>query len=151
MPLSRTRAALTVIEQEIRSRPVDAFIESCLAQYLVVTFYSEMEEKISETVGLHLVRFTSTRIGVFLRSNMDSIIRRTSKSDIAKLVGSFDVDFQNRFNQAVSDKAISAYSNIIQARHGVGHKQGSPITLSEIPLGLDAADLILDALDSCFN
>jgi hypothetical protein len=151
MPLTRTRSAFRLIEQDRGEGARDPFIESCLAQYLVVVFYSEMEERISEIISSHLVRFTDTRIGTFLTSNMDNIIRRTSKSDIAKLVGSFDDAFQNNFNQAVTDQTISAYANIIQARHNVGHRQGSPIALSEIPSGLDAADLILDALDTCLS
>jgi hypothetical protein len=45
---------------------------------------------------------------------------------------------------------VAIYSNIIQARHNVGHKHGSDIEISEIAGAIDAADSILESLDQCF-
>jgi hypothetical protein len=81
---------------------------------------------------------------------MDGMIRRTPKSDIAKLLGTLDGAFRTKFNDKITDKQITLYSNIIQARHSIGHKQGSPIDLAEIVTAIDAADAILAALDNCF-
>jgi hypothetical protein len=150
MNLIRTKAAYDLIIQELDGASRDQFIESCLAQYLAVTFYSEMEERVSEIIASHLKRFTDSRIGQYLPANMDGMIRRTPKSDIAKLVGTLDGEFRTKFNDQINDQQISFYSNIIQARHSIGHKQGSPIDLSEIPVAIQAADAILAALNSCF-
>jgi len=150
MKLTRTRASYELIILELGDARRDQFIESCLAQYLAVTFYSEMEERVAEIISSHLKRFTGSRIGHYLAANMDSLIRRTPKSDMAKLVGSLDEEFRTKFEGQITDRQISLYSNIIQARHSIGHKQGSPIDLSEIPTAIDAADAILFALDSCF-
>jgi hypothetical protein len=150
MNLVRTKAAYDLIIQELDGARRDQFIESCLAQYLAVTFYSEMEERVSEIIASHLKKFTDSRIGQYLATNMDGMIRRTPKSDIAKFVGTLDEEFRTKFNDQINDQQISFYSNIIQARHSIGHKQGSPIDLSEIPVAIQAADAILTALDSCF-
>jgi len=151
MNLIRTKAAYDLIVQEMDGASHDPFIESCLAQYLAVTFYSEMEERVSEIIASHLRRFTDSRIGQYLVANMDGMIRRTPKSDIAKFVGTLDEEFRTKFNGKISEQQISFYSNIIQARHSIGHRQGSSIDLSEIPIAIQAADTILAALDSCFT
>jgi hypothetical protein len=150
MKLTRTRASYELVAQELGDARRDQFIESCLAQYLAVTFYSEMEERVSEIIASHLKKFTDSRIGQYLAANMDGMIRRTPKSDMAKFLGSLDEGFRTKFDSQITERQISFYSNIIQARHSIGHKQGSPIDLSEIPIAIDAADAILAALDNCF-
>ncbi len=150
MHLSRTRAAYNFIRDHVANEKPDRFIESCLAQYLAVIFYAETEERISEIITQHLKRFTDSRIGHFLSANMDNIISRTPKSDIAKILGLMDEGFKSQFNQAVASNDVSFYSNIIRARHNVGHKQGATIDLGEIVQGIDAADKILIAIDKCF-
>jgi hypothetical protein len=150
MKLTRTRTSYELVIQELGTSRRDPFIESCLAQYLAVTFYSEMEERVSEIIASHLKKFTDSRIGQYLAVNMDGMIRRTPKSNMAKFVGSLDEGFRTKFDSQINERQISVYSNIIQARHSIGHKQGSPIDLSEIPVAIDAADAILAALDNCF-
>ena len=100
MKLTRTRASYELIIRELGDARRDQFIESCLAQYLAVTFYSEMEERVAEIISSHLKRFTGSRIGRYLAANMDSLIRRTPKSDMAKLVGSLDEAFRTKFEKA---------------------------------------------------
>ena len=150
MQLVRTRATYELIRADIEANKPDKFIQSCLAQYLAVIFYAEMEERIAEIISNHLKRFTGSRIGQFLTSNMDHMIGRVPKSDIAKLLGLLGEEFKIKFNGEISEREVSFYSNIIQARHNIGHKQGSEIDMSEIPAGIEAADKILSALDSCF-
>jgi hypothetical protein len=150
MKLTRTRASYELLIQELGDARRDQFIESCLAQYLAVTFYSEMEERVSEIIVSHLKRFTDSRIGQYLAVNMDSMIRRTPKSNIAKFVGSLDESFRTKFDSQITERQLSIFNNIIQARHNIGHKQGSPIDLSEVPTAIDAADAILVALNRCF-
>jgi hypothetical protein len=149
--LSRTNAARGLIEEFISSTKPDKFIESCLAQYLAVVFYAEMEERISEIIEAQLRKFTNTTIGRYLTSNMEQIIRRTPKSNIADLLSKFDAVMQKKFNAEVPDNEVTVYSNVITARHGVGHKQGSQISLVEIAKGITAAETILDKLDGCFQ
>jgi RiboL-PSP-HEPN len=151
MKLTRTRAAYEIIRAELDSRPPEKFIESCLVQYLAVVFYSEMEERISEIISAHLKRFTGSKIGQFLTNNLESIINRTPKSDISKLVGLLGEDFKIKFNSKIDASEVSFYSNVIQARHHVGHRSGSEININEVARGIDAADRILFELDECFE
>jgi hypothetical protein len=151
MTLSRTRAALAIIETQVAALNLDSFTQSCLAQYLAVTFYAEMEERISEVITNQLQKFTNSLIGRFLTANMEKIIRRTPKSDIVDLLGNLGEEFKIAFNKLVTETDVSLYSNLITARHGVGHRRGSNVTVSDIRYGIAAGEKILMALDSCFN
>jgi hypothetical protein len=76
MPLVRTKTTLDLLVQDITTTKPGKLIESCLAQYLAVIFYAEMEERIAEIISRHLTRFTSSRIGQFLTKNMENMISR---------------------------------------------------------------------------
>lgn len=139
------------MDAQVKALGMDVFLQNCLAQYLAVTFYAEMEEQVAEIISNRLREFTSSPIGQFLTSNMEKIIRRTTKSDIAALLANFGPEFKASFNELVSETDVSFYSNVIMARHSVGHRQGSNITLADIERGLSAAQKILEALHKCFD
>jgi hypothetical protein len=48
------------------------------------------------------------------------------------------------------ERRVSFYSNVITARHEIGHRRGSNITVAEVREGHAAANHILDVLKSCF-
>ena len=151
MKLSRTRTIFEILDAQIAALKLDTFIQNCLAQYLAVVFYAEMEERIADIVSQQLQKFTNTLIGRYLAANLDKIIRRTPKSEIADLLSNFGDEFKLAFNKLISDTDVSIYSNVITSRHGVGHRRGSNITMLEIHSGIEAAEKILDALISCFD
>jgi hypothetical protein len=140
MNLSRTRAILQAFEAQIAALDLDDFMRNSLAQYLAVIFYSEMEERIADLIGHQLQKYTNTLIGRYLAANMDKIIRRTPKSDIVDLLANFGEQFKLAFNDLISDRDVSIYSNVIAARHGVGHRKGSNVTLLEIKDGIKSAE-----------
>ena len=73
------------------------------------------------------------------------------KSDIASLVSMLNEDAKNRFDSAIRPTDVSAYSNVITARHNIGHKQGAQITLGELENGITAAEKILVAVHDCLE
>jgi hypothetical protein len=150
MSLTRTRAALELIEAHVDASKPDSFIVSALTQFVAVVFYAEMEERVGESISTQLHEFTNSPIGHFLTNNMEKIIRRVPKSDISDVVSSFGEKFKEAFNTKISDKEVSFYSNVITARHNIGHRQGSNITLDDVRRGLEAADKILGAIAQCF-
>lgn len=151
MTLTRTLTQFSIIDAQVKALEMDTFLQNCLAQYLAVAFYSEMEEQISSIISNRLQEFTTSPIGLFLTSNMENIIRRTAKSDLVALLSNFGPEFKTSFNELVSETDVSFYSNVITARHSVGHKQGSNVTLADIERGLFAAQNILMALHKCFD
>jgi len=151
MNLSRTSTLLATLSAQVKALNLDIFVQNCLAQYLAVVFYSEMEERIAEIISHRLQEYTSSPIGLFLSSNMEKIIRRTQKSDLAELLNVFGEGFKTSFNTKVQETDVSIYSNVITARHNVGHRQGSNITLAEIEKAVQSANKILEALHRCFD
>lgn len=150
MKLDRTAAVLDAVEASIGNGEVGV-TASFLAQYTAIILYAEMEEKIAEIVRVRLEQYSHRVIAGFLTSTMGDVIKRTPKSDIAKLVVRFGDDFRGAFNGMIDDKQVQQYSNVIEARHDVGHRRGSNITLKEVRLGQIAADHILQALHQCFD
>lgn len=150
MPLDRTHTVLEIIASRFPPRTLDPAIDSFLAQYVAVVLYSEMEEKVSELIQAKLTTHSNSTIAAFLHSNMEKIIRRTPKSDIADLVSQFDKGFKETFNSLISDATATRYMNVINARHQAGHGKGASVALGEIQMGLAAANEILAALDKCF-
>ena len=150
MHLSRTDTALRLIRGHLNGAE-EGVIASFLAQYLAIVFYAEMEEQVGAKVREHITRCSGRGIGQFIQSNMDGMIKRTPKSDIGKLVGQFGERFKSDFEQRIDDRSVTRYSNVITARHAIGHRQGSNITIGEVEQGLHAGNLILDALQGCFE
>lgn len=150
MPLNRTNTVLEIIVSQCPPATLGPAIDSFLAQYVAVVLYSEMEEKVSELIKAKLTTHSNSTIAAFLHSNMEKIIRRTPKSDIADLVSQFDMSFKETFNKLIPDATVTRYMNVINARHQAGHGQGASVALVEIQMGLAAANEILDALDKCF-
>jgi len=150
MQLDRTATVLDIISTQRNNGTLLSALDSFLAQYVAVILYSEMEEKISELIQKKLSEHTNQTIATFLNSNMQGIIKRTSKADIAKFVAMFDSNFKTDFNSMITDVTAARYQNAIQARHDAAHGKGSGVTLSDLELGLRAANEILLALDACF-
>lgn len=151
MRLTRTQAAHNIVAEYVATNKPDKFIENCLTQHLAVVFYSEMEERVAEIIETKLTKFTSGAIGRFLLSNMEGIIRRTRKSDITSLVSMLSDEAKMKFDSGILPNDVSTYSNVITARHNVGHKQGSQVTLVELEQGILAANKILAAVDDCLT
>lgn len=151
MPLDRTEATLQVIELERETLANNPALESFLAQYATVVFYSEMEERISELITLWLARYSHHMISTFVSSSLKDIIKRTKKAEIVSFAERFGEPFKESFNRCMEEQKVTRYSNVITARHQAGHGRGSNITLAEVRLGLDGANAILDALSQCFE
>lgn len=150
MKLERTAAVLDAVEATLAEGNAGV-AGSFLTQYTAIVLYAEMEERIAEIVRSRLEQYSHRVIAGFLASSMADVIRRTPKSEISKLVLRFGEDFRASFNQLVDEKQVQLYSNVIEARHDVGHRRGSNITLAEVRKGQQAADHILAALHQCFE
>lgn len=149
MSLDRTDAILKIVEEAVRGGALPGPTQSFLAQYIAVVLYSEMEEKVSDIVKCHLEQFTDQAVANFVTNSLADLLKRIPKSDISKLTARFGDDFKTRFNDAVEERRVSLYSNVISARHEIGHRRGSNITVSEVREGHTAANHILDVLKDC--
>jgi hypothetical protein len=143
--LTRTRSVAAALVTHLNAAQ-NAEIEAYMVQYLTIVFYSEVELKVAELIATVFERYSDQRISAFLSKNQASIIKRVTKSDLAGLAGSFGDEVKCAFNNAVVDREVSDYQNIIAARHIVGHGPGINITLSDLNKGIESAEKILRTL-----
>lgn len=151
MRLDRTSAVLDQIEGSMRDDADRGLIESFLAQYAAVVMYSEMEEKLSDIIRIRLTSYTHQAMAAFVSTTLKDLIRRTQKSDIMKFSARFGDDFKLRFNELVNASEVTLYTNVISARHEIGHRRGSNVTIYEVRQGIAAANHILLSLNDCFD
>lgn len=147
--LDRSKSVLAAMEVMVAAQPDDAALSSFLAQHLAVVLYAEIEETVAKIIQDKLASHMNSELAEFLTVNMAGIIKRTPKSDINSLVKQFGAAVANRFNGELDDRLISFYGNAISARHDVGHRRGSNVTLPEMKTGISAAERILSALRNC--
>lgn len=147
--LVRTEFALDNIKSHISGGSCQGInpIESYLVQYLAVIFISEMEEMVATIIRNRLACHGDQKLGCFIASTNDQMIRRTSKSDISKMLKLFGVSVNDEFNGIIQASEVSYYSNIIEARHKTAHESGFNITLIDFEKGVSAALNILDAIE----
>jgi len=152
LKLERTELALEQVKAHLLSTDThNPQIENYLAQYLTVTFYSEMERKVKDVYGQRIARNADERVRYFAESSADSWSRLVPKSDIAKLAQCFGDECKNRFNEALEDREVTIYSNVIGNRHDASHGLGGTITVQQIEDALAAASNILNKLKEAID
>jgi hypothetical protein len=142
LEFSRTKQALSTATSHL-STSSDPEIQHYLMQFVSVVFYSELEAKLAIVIENVLTKQCGVRGGQFVKTHLASILKRAEKKDIAKLVSGFGDDLLGKFNSLVDDQQVSAYSNLILARHRVGHSTGVEINPADVRNGVLAAEHIL--------
>jgi phage I-like protein len=143
--LTRTKSVASALVTHLEAVK-NAEIEAYMVQYLTIVFYAEVESKVAELIARVFELYADQRISAFLSKNHASIVKRVAKSELAALAGSFGDEVKVAFNDAIEEREVSDYSNIITARHHVGHGAGINITLSDLNKGIGSAEKILATL-----
>ena len=143
--LTRTRSIVIALGQH-SALGKNAEIEAYMVQYLTIVFYAEVESKVAELISNVFELYGDQKISAFLSKNQATIISRVKKSELAALAESFGTEVKLAFNSAVEEWEVSNYSNVITARHSVGHGPGVNISLSDVNKGIDAAEKIIATL-----
>lgn len=151
--LLRTDAALEQISRFRDSDDfdpfADAFIEAMCVRSAAIMCIAEIEEIVGREVEARLAGALDSKAASFIAANLASILRRTSKSDIAKTVGMFGEDSKNLFNAALTDQEVSAYDNLLTGRHEAAHAEGGNLSFTELTAGVAAAQKMIDNFQAC--
>jgi len=127
-------------------RDTDTPAEYYLAQFLVVALCAEMEERLEECAVSRAQEGDDSRLASYVASMARVSRRGLYKSDISKFVGLFGADAKDNFNDAIEDRKVSLYNNLVGARHTIAHGHGSNVTLEEVREVLEIADEILEQI-----
>lgn len=121
-------------------------ISTYFTEYILITFSSEMEEKVKASLHEALSDASTEKLAEFITSTMATIFKRICKKDLAKTVGYFGAEKKEIFNHELDDRTIQEYGNFIENRHNVAHS-GKTVTVSwdEIQNIVTIGEAILNA------
>ncbi len=147
MQLLRTYQIIETSERHLESIPqtnLDRLeIASYFAQIASVSFFSEMEEKLWDTVKDRLVHGGDEKLAHFLSKIKDSDVARMKRREISDTVALFGEQCKIDFKEKFPANELDIYSNVIKERHYASHSSGSDVTLSEVKQALEIGERIL--------
>lgn len=143
MNLERTRFAADEIKEFLASSGTsNPLIESYLAQYLLIAFYSETEAIIAKTIKNRLDEVDDGKISSFIYLTSEAMIRRVRKADINDVLQKFGCGTGDLIAEHLQEREYQLYSAVITNRHNVSHGDGAQMTLSEIMEAIPYAEKI---------
>lgn len=146
--LPRTELALEEIKRHLTSAPVsNPMIESFFAQYLSVSFYSEVEDHVKAIYKRRLSASNDARISFFVAKTMEKMIGRVKKSEIKDMAANFGDDCDAVFDGMIDERDSALYATVINNRHLAAHGSGSNVTIPDIEQAIGAAERILVSLE----
>lgn len=151
MRLLRTAQILDTSERHIDSieqTNLDRLeIASYFAQIAVVTFFSEMEEKLRDVVKARFRHGGDEKLANFLANINDKQVARMKRREISETVALFGEQCKVDFQAAFPANELEVYSNVIRDRHETSHSGGSDVTLNEVRSAMIIGERILDQVE----
>jgi len=130
MHLDRTKLVLDKALAVLKVIKTDKdLIASYFSDYILIVFFSELEEKIKESLHEALLKATTKELSVFLSTTMDTIFKRIDKKNLGKTIKYFGGSNKERFDSLLDDGTSQKYINFIENRHKVAHP-GESVTVS---------------------
>lgn len=151
--LHKTRLVLENVRSAVGDiKPERLAIKNYFAEYILVIFYSEMEEKLKGIFYEKLKNGSNEETASFIEQNMGHIMKRLKKSEICDMLRHFGRKRCNYFNELLEEAIFQKYQNYIQNRHAVAHAAHSINTsLEELEEIADVGEKILEWLSLALN
>lgn len=146
MFLTRTAFAYEEITGHLARAGRNPLVEVYLVQYLLVCFYSEVEERLKEIITARLAKIEDRKVAAFIFKSNEAMIKRVKKAEINELLGKFDCGEGDIISQVLGDMNLQPYFDAITNRHKVSHDQGASMTLDYFGQALPCAEAILEAV-----
>lgn len=151
MYLSRTKFAYEEVVSHLKQAGSNPLIESCLVQFLLVSFYAEMEEKIKIIIQNRLDEINDRKVAAFIFRSSEGMIKRVKKAEINELLQKFDCGDGYIIGNFLGEINLQPYFDAIVNRHKVSHDQGSSMTLDHFGRALPCAEAILSAVQEALR
>lgn len=147
MRLPRTQFALEEINQHVATHGRNPLIETYFVQYLLIAFYSEVEEQIKTIIQNRLSEVTDARVGHFIFLTNEAMIRRVKKAEINDVLRKFKCGDGDVISQYLEHENLQPYFDAITNRHLVSHSDGVTMTLDSFAAAIPCANKILQAVE----
>lgn len=151
MRLVRTSFALEEVTEFLSNTQGSPLIDSYLVQYLLVSFYSEMEDKIKDIVNNRLSQITDVKVSYFVAKTNEGMLRRVKKAEINDVLQKFNCGEGDVIGALVGNLNLQPYFHAITNRHLVSHQNGTNMTLSRFAEAVQCGEIILDAVENALN
>ncbi|KQU49767.1 hypothetical protein ASG67_11750 [Sphingomonas sp. Leaf339] len=146
MRLARTAFALDEVQGFLRGGENNPLVESYLVQYLLVAFYSELEEHVKGIIAARISQVQDRKVAYFVAKTHEHMLKRVKKSEINDVLQKFGCGEGDVISSLVGDLNLQPYYDIITNRHLVSHQGGTNMTMSQVAAALPVAEVVLNAL-----
>lgn len=146
MRLVRTSFAYENVLEHLREGERSPLIEIYLVQFLLVAFYSELEEKVKQIIADRIELIDDHKVAGFIFKNQESIFKRVKKSDINTVLQNFKCGDGDVLQAHLGEMNLQPYHDAITNRHLVSHDDGASMTIGEFANVLPCAEAILEVL-----
>lgn len=153
MRLERTRLVLEKSQAVVSGAKLeqDAFA-NYVTEYILIVFYSEVEEKIKEIIGDALKKSSNESISDFLTTTLDTIIRRIDKKELCKTLSYFGDGKKNAFVAGIDEAIFSKYQSFLNNRHNVAHVGKTvEVSWSDVQEIVDVGEAVLSAFNAALK
>ena len=148
MRLARTNFALDEVRDFLQSSETNALVESYLVQYLLIAFYSELEEHVKGIISDRLADIKDQKVAHFVAKTHEHMIKRVKKSDINEVLQKFGCGEGDVISTLVGDINLQPYFDAVTNRHLVSHQGGTNMTLVQFAAAVPVAEVVLTALEN---
>lgn len=146
MELSRTKFAYDETISHLDAAGRNPLIEAYLVQYLLVSFYSEVEEKLKGIILNRISEIQDPKVASFVFKSNEAMIKKVKKAEINDILAKFDCGEGDVISAHLGEMNLQPYFDAITNRHRVSHEQGSAMTLEYFAQALPCAEAILEAV-----
>jgi len=156
MKLEKTRLVFEDSQRVVSDNELESeSVASYLAEYILIIFYTEMEEKIAEIIEKFLEKHSNSGIAKFLSNTFKKRFKRIDKG-LRETLGLFGRHKETKFNTLAhndSTKPVFAeYLNLIEARHSVAHSgMTKNISWAEASKAANIGEKILEIFEDSLN
>jgi hypothetical protein len=147
MRLVRTSFAFDETNAYIESTQKNSLVESYFVQYLLIAFYSEVEEHVKKIISKRLDEVQDRKVASFIFKSNEGMLRRVKKAEINDVLQKFDCGEGDVISGLVGEMNLQPYFDAITNRHMVSHRDGVSMTLEDFAKALPCAEAILNALE----
>lgn len=147
MRLARTTFAYEETVSHLQAVGRNPLIEIYLVQFLLVSLYAEVEEKLKSIVSHRLAMISDKKVAAFIEKTSEGMIRRVKKAEINDLLKAFDCGDGDMISSHVGEMNLQPYFDAITNRHKVSHDDGASMTLDYFGQALPCAEAVLDAVE----
>lgn len=154
MKLNRTRLVLeeakrVLVDHLVQQSPMASY----LTEYILIIFYSEVEEKINETTYKFIGNaISSPAISDFLYKSKKSILQRIKKGELCDTLELFGKNKKTIFLSLITESEFQQYQNFMINRDKVAHSMGD-VTISwlEVQKIADVGEKIIKCFIEALN